>query len=195
MVTFGITGGIGSGKSVVSRIMQMVEIPVYIADLESKILLDSSESLKQELQEAYGSNLYVNGHIDRQAFAAIIFNDAEKLKRANAIIHPHVKTHFLEWLEIHRQNRKRVVATESAILYQAQFDKLVDKVILVYSPFETRIERAMKRDNSQRKQVEARIKNQIADEEFLSKADFVIHNDESHSLIDQITTVLKPFID
>jgi len=187
---FGITGGIGSGKSVVSRLMETMDIPVYVADVESKSLLDTSAQLKSALTEAFGSNLYEKGFIDRKLFASIIFNDPEKLQLANKIIHPFVKQHFFDWVEKQRNAGKKTVATEAAILYESGFDQFVDKVILVYAPLETRIHRTMLRDNASREQVEARIKSQMQDEDKIKKANFVILNDGTKSIIHQIEVIL-----
>ncbi len=190
MKIFGITGGIGSGKSVVSRLMETMDIPVYVADVESKSLLDTSAQLKSALTEAFGSNLYEKGFIDRKLFASIIFNDPEKLQLANKIIHPFVKQHFFDWVEKQRNAGKKTVATEAAILYESGFDQFVDKVILVYAPLETRIHRTMLRDNASREQVEARIKSQMQDEDKIKKANFVILNDGTKSIIHQIEVIL-----
>ena len=193
MIVLGITGGIGSGKSVVSRLFALNDIPVYYADLESKLLLDSSLSLRKELIRAFGEKLYGKGQIDRALFASIIFSDPQKLQQANEIIHPFVKDHFLQWVESNREAGKSLVAKEAAILYESGFDKFVDKVLLVYAPLEMRLARAMARDRASREQILARMKHQMPDEEKLKKADIVIVNDDRVSVIDQVTKLLKSF--
>ncbi len=191
MKIYGITGGIGSGKSVVSRLMETMGVPVYVADIESKSLLDTSDELKSSLIEAFGSDMYKDGFIDRKLFASIIFNDTEKLDRANKIIHPFVKIHFFDWVEKQHKAGKTIVATEAAILYESGFDQFVDQVILVYAPLETRIKRTMARDSATREQVVARINNQMPDEDKIKKADFVVLNDNTKSIIFQIEAILK----
>ncbi|MBP1616433.1 MAG: dephospho-CoA kinase [Bacteroidetes bacterium] len=191
MKIYGITGGIGSGKSVVSRLMETMDIPVYMADIESKSLLNTSDRLKASLIEAFGSNVYKDGFIDRKLFASIIFNDPEKLQEANRIIHPFVKQHFFDWIERQQKAGKNVAATEAAILYESGFDKFVDKVILVYASLETRIKRTVIRDNISREEVIARINNQMPDEQKIKKADFVVLNDGTKSIIHQIEAIIK----
>lgn len=190
MKVLGITGGIGSGKSVVSRLMEVMGIPVYVADIESKSLLDSCDELKFSLTEAFGSQIYKNGCIDRRVFASIIFGDAEKLDKANSIIHPFVRQHFFDWVQKQQEAGKNLVATEAAILYESGFDQFVDKVILVYAPQQTRIARVARRDNVTRDEVMARIRNQMPDEDKIQKADFVVCNDGTQSVICQIETVV-----
>jgi dephospho-CoA kinase len=195
MKVFGITGGIGSGKSVVSRLLQIMGVPVYVADTESKALLDSSKGLQEVLSENFGRNIYKDGHIDKKLFASIIFRDKAKLQEANRIIHPFVKQHFFDWIGIQQMAGKKVVATEAAILYESGFDEFVDKVILVYTPLETRIERTMFRDNVSREEVIARISNQMSDEDKIKKADFVVRNDGKESVIQQIVTIFQQELD
>lgn len=195
MKVFGITGGIGSGKSVVSRLLQIMGVPVYVADTESKALLDSSKGLQEALSENFGRNIYKDGRIDKKLFASIIFRDKAKLQEANRIIHPFVKQHFFDWIGIQQMAGKKVVATEAAILYESGFDEFVDKVILVYTPLETRIERTMFRDNVSREEVIARISNQMSDEDKIKKADFVVRNDGEESVIQQIVTIFQQELD
>lgn len=191
MIVFGITGGIGSGKSVVSRLMQMIDIPVYIADERSKQLLDTSDELKQKLTDAFGNQLYRNGKIDKALFASIIFSDKEKLQLANNLIHPEVQKDFMHWLDSHRRKKTAIAATESAILFESGFNRFVDKVILVYTPREIRIQRAMARDQASMKQIEARLNAQQSDEDKIRLADIIITNDGSHSLISQVNALIN----
>lgn len=194
MIVFGITGGIGSGKSVVSRLMQMIDIPVYIADERSKQLLDTSDELKQKLTDAFGNQLYRNGKIDKALFASIIFSDKEKLQLANNLIHPEVQKDFMHWLDSHRRKKTVIAATESAILFESGFNRFVDKVILVYTPREIRIQRAMARDQASMKQIEARLNAQQSDEDKIRLADIMITNDGSHSLISQVNALINKYL-
>lgn len=191
MLTFGITGGIGSGKSVVSKLMDILGVPVYISDIESKKLLNQSEEVRESLIKAFGDRIYHGTQIDRALFASIIFNDRHKLAEANSIIHPYVKKHFFEWLSKHQSDGKDLVATESAILFESGFNGHVDKVILVYAPLECRIARVVSRDNATREETLARMQNQMADEEKLELSDYVILNDDSISVIEQLRLILQ----
>lgn len=190
MIRLGITGGIGSGKSIISTLLKVYGIPVYISDIESKILTESSPIIKEKLIHAFGKELYEGGQLNKALFASYIFNDKNKLTLANSIIHPEVNKHYNEWCEIQSAHHN-LIALESAILYESNIVQFTDKVLVVYAPLEDRIEKTMRRDNSTREKVLERINNQESDEEKIKKADFVIYNDEKLSLIKQIEFLLQ----
>lgn len=194
MTSIGITGGIGSGKSVVSMLMKVMGIPVYEADAESKKLLNTSAELREALKDAFGENLYEGTQINRPLFAAIIFNDPAKLQLANSLIHPQVRKNFAAWLDARKAEGHSIAAAEVAILFESGFRQFVDKSILVYAPLECRLERAMKRDSTSREQITARIKNQLPDEEKMPLADFVIYNDGTRSVVGQVEEILRELI-
>lgn len=183
MIRLGITGGIGSGKSTVSEIFKLLGIPVYIADIESKKLTESSPLIRQKLIEAFGSDLYNGNKLNKPLLASYIFNDKEKLATANSIIHPEVDKHYCHWVEVHKD--QPIVAVETAILYESGMKRLTDKVLVVYTPLEERIRRTMLRDNVSREKVEERIASQMSDEKKAELADFLVYNDEKCSLIRQ----------
>ncbi len=189
MVKLGITGGIGSGKSTVSQLFALCGIPVYIADEESKRLVSTSPVIKEKLINIFGKNLYKDGLLDKALLAAHIFNDKEKLETVNKIIHPEVKKDFEEWLTIHHSYK--IVAQEAAILFESGFDKLMDKVVMVYAPLEIRIERVMRRDNTPYPKVLERIQNQMPDEKKVELSDFIIVNDGTQSLIGQTLNIVQ----
>jgi len=183
MVILGITGSIGSGKSTVSEIFEVLHIPVYIADIESKKLTESSPVIRDKLKEAFGDNLYDGDKLNKSLLASYIFNDKDKLAIANSIIHPEVNKDFCEWTKSY--NNEAILVLESAILFESGMNRFTDKSLLVYTPLEERIQRVMLRDNITREKVLERINNQIPDEEKAKKADYIIHNDETKSLIRQ----------
>lgn len=189
MIKLGITGGIGSGKSTVSEIFAVLGIPVYIADTESKKLTNTSPIIKEKLINLFGSDLYPDGKLNKQKLASYIFGSKENMQQVNAIIHPEVEKDYLKWAE--NNKRHEIIAKEAAILFESGFDKLVDKVIMVYTPLEMRIERTMMRDNANRQQVLQRIQSQMPDEQKAELSDFVIVNDGSQSLIEQVLHILK----
>ncbi len=190
MIRLGITGGIGSGKSTVTTIIQLLGIPVYIADIESKKLTESSPIIRKKLIEVFGDSLYDGHKLNKQLLASYIFNDKQKLAITNSIIHPVVDKHYCEWVEKHLHHP--IVALEAAILYESGMERLTDKVIVVYTPLEERIQRTMLRDNTTRERVLERINSQLSDEEKLKRADYVIYNNETESLIQQtINTIEK----
>lgn len=189
MIKLGITGGIGSGKTVVSEILYLYGISVYIADAESKILTNVSPVIRKKLINLFGRDIYIGEQLNKSLLASHIFNDKEKLHTVNNIIHPEVYKHFDEWCTSH-SNRK-IVALESAILFESGFNKVVDKVITVYTPLEIRIMRVMDRDNISREKVLDRIKNQMPDEEKINLSDFVIVNDDTQSVLEQVKNMLN----
>ncbi|MCW3071326.1 MAG: dephospho-CoA kinase [Bacteroidetes bacterium] len=186
MIRVGITGGIGSGKSTVCRVFEVLGIPVYYADAEAKKLLDDPAILAI-LLEKFGKEIFDGDHIDRKKLAAVVFSDPEKLAFLNSIIHPAVKKHFLDWCDAHSD--ARYVLKEAAILFESEAYKQVQKVITVTAPAEVRIARVMKRDGTAREEVEKRIASQLNDEEKIKRSDFVLLNDEQQSLIPEILKI------
>ena len=183
MIKIGITGGLGSGKSVVSSLLNMAGIPVYVADDKSKILADSSLMIQKKLKQLFGDDIYTGEKLDRKRLAALIFSDESLLHKVNDIIHPVVKKDFNEWL---LKQDSGYCALESAILYESGFDNDVDLVIMVYAPVELRLSRAMKRDGATEGEVMKRMNRQMPDAFKREKADFVIINDDVHALIPQV---------
>ena len=148
MIKIGITGGIGSGKSVVATLLRLYGIPVYIADEESKRLTNSSPVIRRALVDLVGEAVYdADGKLDKPRLANFIFGQPEHLARVNAIIHPEVNRDFLDWSE---RQEKAFCAIESAILFESGFDRIVDVKLMVLAPLEIRLERAIARDHASR---------------------------------------------
>ena len=189
MIKLGITGGIGSGKSTVSQIFSLSGVPVYIADIESKRLVATSPTIRKKLINLFGEELYSGGVLNKPLLASHIFNDKKKLETVNAIIHPEVERDFIEWVKKHAQCD--IVAHEAAILFESGFNRMMDKVLMVYTPLDIRIERTMLRDNLPKEKVMERIQNQMSDEEKSKLSDFVIVNDNTKSLIEQETNIIQ----
>ena len=183
MITIGLTGGIGSGKSIVASLLELYGMPVYVADEESKRLLTSSSLIRERLTTLLGSSIYDADGLNRPLMASLIFNDAKLLEQVNAVIHPEVAGHFRAWAG--RQTTNFTVL-ESAILFESGFNHLVDTCLLVYAPSKLRIKRVMERDGITEQEVWQRMQHQIPDEEKRIRADHVIHNDDIHALIPQI---------
>lgn len=184
MIKIGITGGIGSGKSIVASLLNLHGIPVYLADTESKILTATSPVIREKLIALLGKELYTEeGLLNKKLLASYIFSNPEYLKEVNAIIHPEVKRHFTEWAE---RQLSEFCAIESAILFESGFNQTVDKSLMVYAPLELRIGRAMQRDNVSREEIINRINNQLPDETKKEWSDYVIHNDDIQALLPQV---------
>ena len=159
MIKLAITGGIGSGKSHVARQMtELLGIPVYDSDSNAKRLNEESAVIRCGLLEMVGPDVYdAHGHLNRQRLAAFLFASEENARRVNALIHPVVKEDFIRWAS---EQTAPVVAIETALLAESGIDKIVDKVIRVDAPLETRISRAMQRDGVAREKVLERIAHQ-----------------------------------
>ncbi|MCD7973284.1 MAG: dephospho-CoA kinase [Candidatus Azobacteroides sp.] len=188
MIKIGITGGIGSGKTVVSRLLEVMNIPVYYADTEAKRLTESSPLIKEKLTALFGKEIYKNGFLNKALLASLIFNDKEALSQTNTIIHPEVATDFERWAT---EQNSPVVAIEAAILFESGFDKKTDLVITVSAPLPLRLFRIMQRDGLSEARILERMGNQLPEEEKIRKADFVILNDEKQSVIQQTLLFLN----
>ena len=188
MISIAITGGIGSGKSYISHILQEYGIPIYNTDDEAKRLMVSDEGIRRDLVALLGEEVYVQGTLNKSLLASYLFADAENASRINGIVHPRVKLDFCRWLEQHTD--KEIVGMECAILFEAGFDDAVDAVVMVYAPEALRVERAMKRDHATEAQIRARIAAQLDDEEKRKRADYVIYTDGSIPLDSQLSTLI-----
>lgn len=184
-IIVGITGGIGSGKSIVCRVFELLGVPVFEADSEAKKLLDTDTLVRSEVKKEFGSTVYnSNGTVNRQKLAKIIFNDKLQLEKLNNIVHPAVHKAFNNWLD--KKKHSPYVIHEAAILFESGFYKFVDYTILITAPREERIQRVIKRDGNSRKSVEERMKNQFPEKRKSKMADIVLMNDNTTLLIPEI---------
>lgn len=188
MITIGITGGIGSGKSIVSTLMELSGIPVYIADEESKRLTQKSPAIRKGLTDLFGETIYTPNGLDKKKLAGFIFNDPEILQKVNNIIHPEVFKDFISWTELQHKN---ICALESAILFESGFNKFTDITLLVYAPEKIRIQRAMDRDHASMDEVKTRVNNQLSDDIKKEKANYIIYNDGVRALIPQVKAFIE----
>lgn len=172
--TIGVTGGIGSGKSSFCEIFKDMGIPVFSGDLQVRAMMNESRVIRRSVIKHFGPSAYVDGELDRKFIASIVFNDKKKLELLNSITLPHLWRRFHKWC---RRQTSPCVMMESATLIEHGGQDHVDHILVVTAPLEMRIERTMKRDNSTREQVEARIGSQISEKERLNAAQTVIHND------------------
>ena len=184
----GLTGGIGSGKTMVAKYIKSFGIPVYIADDEARELMNKSEVI-QAISSAFGNEVAIKGIINRDELAKIVFNNPQKLQKLNSIVHPEVKKHFESWVEKHKQYP--FVVKEAAILFESGSYKDCDEIIAVTAPLETRLQRVMERDQTDRESVLKRIQNQWTDEQRIEKSNYVIHNLSVDATKEQINEILK----
>lgn len=187
----GLTGGIGSGKTLVANYIKSKGIPVYIADEEAKMIMESQEVI-QLIENEFGNSVISDKKIDRAKLAQLVFNNPEKLQKLNAIIHPLVKQNFDIWLKNH-QNFPFVIK-EAAILFESGSYKYCDSIITITAPLETRLQRVIDRDNTNRESVLSRIKNQWSEEQKIAKSHFVVYNismEDTKNQVDVILNLLK----
>ena len=184
----GLTGGIGSGKTTIANYFSTLGIPVYIADDEAKKLMESSE-VKDSIKEKFGESIFDNTILNRAKLAEIVFADSGKLDQLNAIVHPAVRNHFKKWLLNHEASP--FVIYEAAILFESGNYKNCDHIITVTAPLESRIQRVIDRDKTNREQVLKRINAQWNDEQRISKSNFIIDNRNIETAKLKVEEILK----
>lgn len=189
MIIIGITGGIGSGKSTLSKLLLTEGFRVYNTDDEARRLQNESSSIRNQLIEQFGSEVYNAEGLNRKYLANIVFNQPESLLKLNSIVHPAVKDDFVNWAK--QYSFEKYLFLECAILFEGKFDLLVDKIILVTASEAVRIERVMKRDQSTVEQVKARIRNQMGDEEKMKHADYVVRTDDNQDMYPKMKHLLS----
>lgn len=179
----GITGGIGSGKSYVCNLLKQWGLPVYNCDDEAKRLMTESPIIRHQLTALIGENAYRNNELNKPIIAEYLFANAENAEKVNGIVHPVVKQDFENWT---KEQTTPIVVQECALLFESGFSDTVDVTVEIYAPKEIRLERAMKRDNATRQQVEARMASQMDEEEKRAQANYCIINDGKADLNAQI---------
>ena len=189
MKVIGLTGGIGSGKSIVSRLLTIMEIPVYIADTESKRLTESSPVIREKLTERFGADLYADGKLNKALLASLIFENEANRNYANSVIHPVVRNDFKEWKI--RQASSPLVVIETAILFETGLFLSVDVSVTVAAPEDLRIRRVELREGWSRDSIISRIRSQFPEEEKIRRSDYVIYNDGEQALIPQVERVME----
>ncbi len=186
MLRIGLTGGIGSGKTTVAHIFEVLGIPVYYADNAAKLLMHEDEHLKQQIITHFGEESYVDGKLNRSYLSTVVFSDSEKTKIINSIIHPATIADAEVWMS--KQTAPYAIK-EAALIFEAHAEKQLDLVIGVQSPLPIRIHRVMQRDNITEEAVLARMQKQMNEEEKMSRCDFVVVNDEKELLIPQVVAL------
>ena len=184
----GITGNIGSGKSIVSAILRTIGIPVYDCDTEAKRLMQNDNIIRNSIIEAFGTECYIpHEGLNKKHLANIIFNDPTALQKINSIVHPRVKEDFTSWSQ---KQKSPIVAIESAILFEAKMQDCVDTIAAIYADRETCIQRACLRSNTTREDIEQRLDKQIPTETIIAKSQYAICNNPDTPLLPQINKLL-----
>jgi dephospho-CoA kinase len=184
----GITGGIGSGKTTVSKIFKALGVPVFNSDNEAKIIVNTNEYVINQIQNVFG-DVYRQGKLDAVKMAELVFKDKNALERLNKIVHPKVAESFKEW--VNKNNMSRILLKEAAILIETGAYKELDSIILVITPIEERIKRVVKRDNISGEKVKERIAKQLSDEEKAKHANYVINNKDGQLLMPQVLKIYE----
>jgi dephospho-CoA kinase len=192
IMKLGVTGGIGSGKTSVCKVFSVLGIPVFFADPEANLVMNSDENIIRELNKLAGNDLYSEGSLNRKKLAALIFKDQDLLKKVNSLVHPVVFDNFKQWTEI--QDTPYVIM-EAAILFESGASKLVDRIATVIAPVEERISRVTQRNTLSREQVMERINNQIKDSERIKRSDYIINNSENEMIIPVILKIHEDILE
>ena len=186
MYKVGITGGIGSGKSSVCKMLALRGVPIYDSDSRAKQLMVTDAELVRLVSQRFGADVYVDGMLNRQVLAARVFTDKVALAELNSMVHPAVMRDF-EWWAAEQQTA--YVVMESAIIFEAGLDDKLDAVVAVMAPCSLRLERAMQRDGATREQIEERMRTQLSDDELARRAKYAIVNislDELDEEVEQL---------
>ncbi|MGY8910905.1 MAG: dephospho-CoA kinase [Flavobacteriales bacterium] len=185
MKIVGLTGGIGSGKTTVAKFFaEFKNVAIYIADVEAKKLMNSSEIIKIKLLKEFGKESFINGELNRTFIAEIVFKDKEKLAVLNGIVHPEVRKHFQKFIENNQD--KAYIIYENAILFESKSNIFCDIVITVYADLNTKINRVIARDSSTKTAVLNRIKSQWSDAKKMLQSNYIIYNEKLEDTVNQV---------
>lgn len=187
MLKLGVTGGIGSGKSIVCKVFQELRVPVYYADLRARALTETSLSLKQRIIRLLGSESFNSQGYNRKYVANVVFSDREKLAGLNAIVHPAVNLDFEQWLIARKQYS--YIVKEAALLFESGSNKTMDYTIYINAPVELRASRVIKRDGLSKSEIISRIKNQTPADKIMPLTDRVIENDDKQLVLPKVLEI------
>ena len=195
MLRIGITGGIGSGKSVVCRLFQLLGAPVYDSDYRAKWIMAHDESLRTELLAAFGAETFTAaGQLDRTYLAKVAFADPAQLARLNALVHPHVGRDFETWASAQQQAGRPYLLKEAALLYESGAYRQLDRIITVFAPQAVRQARVLRRDpHRTAADILAIVDKQLSEEEKMQRADYIIYNDDQQLLLPQVLALDEQF--
>ncbi|MDB5191455.1 MAG: dephospho-CoA kinase [Segetibacter sp.] len=191
MLKIGLTGGIGSGKSVVAAIFSVLGIPVFDADKEAKKIMETDHELIASLKQEFGDHTYQNDKLNRVFLAGVVFNNPYKLEKLNSIVHPATINAAKKWMEL---QTAPYIVKEAALMFEAGSAANLDYVIGVHAPLNLRIHRVLKRDSTTREQVLARMSRQINDEIKMRLCDFVVENNDQQLLLPQLLKLHETFL-
>lgn len=183
MLKIGLTGGIGSGKSTVAKIFELLQVPVYYADEASRRLYHTDPELMAQIKKHFGEDMYSEGQLNRNKMADIVFNDPQKLELLNQLVHPPTLRDAQEWM---LAQKAPYVIKEAALLFESGSAAGLDYIIGVQAPTAVRLKRVMDRDNTTREEVLSRMNRQINEDIKMRLCDFIIRNNEQELVIPQV---------
>ena len=187
----GITGGIGSGKTIVCKVFEILGVPVYYADAQAKRLMNTEPELIASISEYFGNDIYEDKTLARKKLAEIVFNDPAALKKLNSLVHPAVARDFEYWRS---QQTSLYVLEEAAIIFESAIAHRFDRVILVTAPDDIRIKRVCARDNTTPDEAQKRMKNQLPEKTKITLADYIIYNDNIRMITPQVMEIHNSLI-
>jgi dephospho-CoA kinase len=193
MIKVGVTGGIGSGKTIVCKVFASLGVPVYYADKAARMLTETNSRIQKELIALLGKDIYNDNGLNRSLMSALIFKNKKLIEDVNRIIHPYVKEDFTNWAEMH--HKKDYVIQEAAILFESGSNRLVDICITVTAPLDIKIKRLLLRNGMTEVRIRDIMANQWSDEKKIQLSDFVINNDEKSLILPQILFIHQQLID
>jgi dephospho-CoA kinase len=189
MKRIGLTGGIGSGKTTVAKLLSVLGFPVYNSDERAKIITNTNPNILLKIRELFGDRVFnSNGELNRLELGQIVFSDANKLQILNSIIHPEVAIDFENWI---KHQHAKIVFKEAAIIFELSLEKRLDQVWVISAPDDMRIERVVSRSDISEEEVKERMKRQLPQSDIIEKADFVIINDNKHLIIPQVLQAIN----
>ena len=191
MLRIGLTGGIGSGKTTVAQIFEVLGIPVYYADSEAKRLMNTDPELKEKITGVFGADVYRGGELNRAYLSKLVFGDPEKLAQLNALVHPATIRDTNSWMN---KQTKAYAIKEAALIFESGLEKYFDYVIGVSAPQSLRLERVRQRDNSSTEEVLQRIENQMDEKEKISRCEFIVVNDGIQAVLPQVIAIHEVLI-
>lgn len=188
VITIGITGGIGSGKTYVCRIIEAMGYPVFYSDNIAKNILNTDADVIHKITNCFGTSAYLDGNLNKEFIASEIFKDESLRVAINNIVHPAVRTNFQSWC---KNQKSKLVFNEAAILFETGAYNNFDYTILITASKQIKIDRLKKRDGLTEKDIQRRLDSQWKDEEKIPLANFVINNDETELLLPKVVDVIK----
>ena len=183
MLRVGLTGGIGSGKTTVATIFELLGVPVYYADESARRIMNEDQELKRSIQKQFGEGAYKNGELDKSYLSSKVFHDPFQLEILNALVHPATLRDAAKWMN---RQKTAYAIKEAALIFESGSSEQLDYVIGIYAPASLRIKRTMERNGLTREEVVKRMNNQIDERIKMKLCDFVIYNDEEQLLIPQV---------